>query len=38
VVVGLYDPVSGVRAAAFAPDGSEWTDWAVPLLTVRFGE
>ena len=38
VVVGLYDPVSGVRAAAFAPDGSEWTDWTVPLLTVRVGE
>jgi hypothetical protein len=38
VVVGLYDPVSGVRAAAVAPDGSEWTDWAVPLLTIRVGE
>lgn len=32
--VGLYDPVTGVRLAAFRADGSEWPDAAIELTTV----
>lgn len=38
VLVGLYDPASGMRAAAHARDGSEHTDRAVLLLSVRVAE
>ncbi|MDP6793514.1 MAG: hypothetical protein QF660_05625, partial [Anaerolineales bacterium] len=38
VLVGLYEPVSGLRADAYSPDGSEWPDRAVPLMTVRVAE
>ena len=38
VLVGLYDPDSGLRAAAHARDGSEYADRAVPLLSVRVSE
>ena len=38
VVVGLYDSVTGLRAAAYSSDGSEWDDHAVYLLPVTVGE
>jgi hypothetical protein len=38
VVVGLYDPASGLRAASHGRDGSEHTDRAVQLLSVRVAE
>ena len=38
ILVGLYDPATGLRAPAHGPDGSEWADWAVPLMTVLVSE
>lgn len=31
VHVGLYDPATGARLAAWDADGNEWPDWAVQL-------
>ncbi|MCH2539159.1 MAG: glycosyltransferase family 39 protein [Anaerolineales bacterium] len=38
VIVGLYDSVTGIRAAAYGTDGTEWADRAVSLLSVTVGE
>jgi hypothetical protein len=31
IQIGLYDPVSGQRQAAFRPDGTPWQDNAIVL-------
>jgi 4-amino-4-deoxy-L-arabinose transferase-like glycosyltransferase len=34
IVVGLYDPASGVRVPAYSSTGVEWNNWAVPIRTI----
>lgn len=38
MVIGLYDPVSGVRVPAYRSNGAEWDNWAVPIHTTRVSE
>ena len=34
IVVGLYDPASGVRVPAYSSTGVEWNNWAVPIRAI----
>ena len=34
IVIGLYDPVSGLRVPAYSSTGFEWDNWAVPIHTI----
>jgi 4-amino-4-deoxy-L-arabinose transferase-like glycosyltransferase len=34
LVIGLYDPASGVRVPAYSSTGVEWNNWAVPIRTI----
>ncbi|GIS67364.1 MAG: hypothetical protein CM1200mP6_04320 [Anaerolineaceae bacterium] len=34
IVIGLYDPASGLRVPAYNSSGVAWDNWAVPIHTV----
>ena len=34
MVIGLYDPESGVRVPVYKSNGAEWDNWAVPIYTI----
>ena len=33
IVIGLYDPLSGLRVPAYSSAGVEWDNWSVPIYT-----
>ena len=33
IVIGLYDPLSGLRVPAYSSAGSEWDNWSIPIYT-----
>ena len=34
IVIGLYDPASGLRVPAYNSSGVAWDNWAVPIHTI----
>ena len=34
IVIGLYDPASGLRVPAYNSSGVAWDNWAVPIHSV----
>jgi hypothetical protein len=34
IVIGLYDPASGLRVPAYNSSGVAWDNWAIPIHTV----